>query len=83
MIISNDGLVLAATYDFNILSSNTTLSSADDIWNELVISHIVGYLSYCTLNNINAKNEYNKYKEMKGEYYVRKILFFTQSYRKF
>lgn len=64
MIIHNDGLTLASSYDFNILTTNTNLSSSDDIWNELVISHIVGYLSYCTLNNINVKNEYDKYKEI-------------------
>ena len=63
-IIINDGLVLAPSYDFNILTSNTTVGSIDDIWNELVISHIVGYLSYCTLNNINVKDEYEKYKEI-------------------
>lgn len=64
MILANDGLILASSYDFSILTTNTTVSNIDDIWNELVISHIVGYLSYCTLNNINVKNEYNKYKEI-------------------
>ena len=64
MILINDGLALATSYDFNILTYNTNTSPIDDIWNELVISHVVSYLSYCTLNKIDVKSEYELYNQI-------------------
>lgn len=63
-ILIDEGLALSSSYDFNILTSNTNITPVDDIWNELIISHIVGYLSYCSLNNIDVAKEYEEYKQI-------------------
>ena len=63
-ILKEEGLILSPSYDFEILSSSTNIVNVDDIWNELIISHLVGYLSYCRLNNIDAMKEYKEYESL-------------------
>ena len=62
--IIDEEMKIDSSYDFEILNSNTAVTSKDDIWNELVISHIVGYLSYAKLNGIDVKKEYEDYNKI-------------------